>query len=239
MHPALRTTSGNCRVNQACQNCWRNHPEEPVPPMQMILWFIWQNSCCLPSRSLVASADSKTRRPELIGCCAWCFAIGWAWLLSPVAVSCLSFSQTPPIVIPLSSTLGLVALSASLSLSSLVPPSSPKHLLVLLRPTHVQHCASSTNPSRPSTPHPILTRFGRVGPLSGHCTLSTCLSRIFLHQGPRQKPHTCSAVALEEKCLWSFCQWHTLPVHPGWRLGQSLNQRLPLEKQGAEAYQIS
>lgn len=28
MHPALRTTSGNCRVNQACQNCWRNHSEE-------------------------------------------------------------------------------------------------------------------------------------------------------------------------------------------------------------------
>lgn len=110
MHPALRTTSGNCRVNQACQNCWRNHSEESVSPMQTILWFIWQNLCCLPSRSLVASADPKTRRPELIGCCAWCFAIGWAWLLSPVAVSCLSFSQTPSIVIPLSSstTLGLV-----------------------------------------------------------------------------------------------------------------------------------
>lgn len=141
-------------------------------------------------------------------------AIGCTWLLSPV-VPPVSFSFF------LSNSLDLILFYYSLLLDWLhcllvwaspphlspspPPPPQPHMCSTVQHPPHPYPSSSSSATPDPSTTHSTSARFGWAGPLEGHHTLS-CLSRIFLHQGLRQKPHTHSVVALGGKYLLSFCQ---------------------------------
>lgn len=125
--------------------------------------------------------------------------VGCTWLLSPVVPLVSSF---------LSNSLGLILFSSSLLLDwlhcpllcasalHLSPPSPPHpqpqpHMYSTVQ--HPPHPSPSPpifhNPFIPPLQHSTSTRSGWAGPLEGHHTLSY-LSRIFLHQGLRQKPHT-------------------------------------------------
>lgn len=118
--------------------------------------------------------------------------------------SCLFLSYSLNSLL-LMTILGPFALSSGLSFSFHLSPSPPP-------PPQPHMCSTVQHPPRPSPfslsftiPYPSTTRstskrFGWAGPLEGHLALS-CLSRIFLHQGPRQKPHTHIVVALGGKYL--------------------------------------
>lgn len=122
-----------------------------------------------------------------------------AWLLSPVVPSFWISRR-------LSSSLLYRSLSSSSSLrfsslaqtfptsSSSSPASSPLLHLPTLTPLFF---------------HSTSTRCGWAGPLKGQHTLSR-LSKTFIHQRWRHKPHTHRVVALGRKYLLNFCRHQTL-----------------------------
>lgn len=138
--------------------------------------------------------------------------VGCTWLLSPVVPS-VAFSfllSLSPDLIRLYLSLYWDWLPCLLVWASplhlrLSPPFPQPHICGTVQ--HPPFLPPSPLPSHPYpfTTHSTSTRFSWARLLEGHHTLS-CLSRIFLHQGLRQKPHTHSAVALGGKYLLSFCQ---------------------------------